>query len=369
MQAHPMMAMMAIRKSLSLNDPETQPDGLWRSLDYIVLRTYGADLMDATELLKELEKRDIVPWEEAGRLRLRARRGSLTDDLRRRIHEHKEGLVEILRAESPSPEPAAAPLLPEGRIGEHREPCPDCGNTWSWPTVSGETGELGWACARCLVSRSQPIHFIPEDGGEPITVPLDTGAPPPVDATTHPRTGRRYVTRLHPCPRCGGRDWGPTGHTEPDGSESWTCLGCGASSGLAADAPPPESRTPPSPIGQARERCARCSGSWYYPASDGWVCSMCVARKAAAGATTPAPGLTSCLLDFVDTLAVADPEGAITGRDLIEVFAPYQHARGIRPSPPREVWGALEKLGYKVRGEDAPEPLIMGLRLVLGEEG
>ena len=137
----------------------------------------------------------------------------------------------------------------------------------------------------------------------------------------------------------------------------------------ASQSDPQESRTPPSPIGQAREPCPRCSGSWYYPASDGWVCSMCVARKAAAGATPSVSGLIELLVDFVDTLAVADPEGAITGRDLIEVFAPYQHARGIRPSPPREVWGALEKLGYKVRSEDAPEPLIMGLRLVLGEEG
>jgi hypothetical protein len=75
------------------------------------------------------------------------------------------------------------------------------------------------------------------------------------------------------------------------------------------------------------------------------------------------------LLDFVDTLAVADAEGATMGRDLIEVFAPYQHTRGMRPAPPREVWGALEELGYEVRGEDTPEPLIMGLRLVLGEEG
>jgi hypothetical protein len=74
------------------------------------------------------------------------------------------------------------------------------------------------------------------------------------------------------------------------------------------------------------------------------------------------------LVDFVGALAVADPEGAITGRDLIEAFAPYQHTRGMRPSPPREVWGALAELGYKVRGEDTLQPLIMGLRLVLGEK-
>jgi hypothetical protein len=75
------------------------------------------------------------------------------------------------------------------------------------------------------------------------------------------------------------------------------------------------------------------------------------------------------LVDFVDALAVADAEGAITGRDWIEIFAPYQHARGMRPAPPREVWGALEELGYEVCGEDTLQPLIIGLRLVLGEEG
>jgi hypothetical protein len=94
---------------------------------------------------------------------------------------------------------------------------------------------------------------------------------------------------------------------------------------------------------------------------------MCVARKAAAGATTSVSGLIELLVDFVDALAVADAEGAITGRDWIEIFAPYQHARGMRPAPPREVWGALEELGYEVHGEDTPQPLIIGLRLVLGE--
>jgi hypothetical protein len=75
------------------------------------------------------------------------------------------------------------------------------------------------------------------------------------------------------------------------------------------------------------------------------------------------------LVDFVDALTVADAEGATTGRDWIEVFAPYQHARGMWPAPPREVWGALENLGCDVHGEDTLQPLISGLRLVLGEEG
>ena len=70
---------------------------------------------------------------------------------------------------------------------------------------------------------------------------------------------------------------------------------------------------------------------------------MCLARKAAARATTSVSGLLELLVDCVDALAVADPEGTTTGRDWIEVFAPYQHARGMRPSPPREVWGALER--------------------------
>ena len=144
----------------------------------------------------------------------------------------------------------------------------------------------------------------------------------------------------------------------------------------AAEAPlpqPAESElTPPasprSREGQACEPCSQCSGSWYYLASDGWVCGMCLARKAAARATTSVSGLLELLVDFVDALAVADPEGTTTGRDWIEVFAPYQHARGMRPAPPREVWSALEELGYEVRGEDTSEPLIIGLRLMLGKK-
>ena len=118
------------------------------------------------ELLKELEKRGITPRLEAGRLRSYARRGSLTEDLDQRIREHKMELIARLdpdasppeaaasqtgpAAEPPLPEPAesepapqAATLPPEGRVGEHRAPGSTCGDTWCWPAVSSETGELG----------------------------------------------------------------------------------------------------------------------------------------------------------------------------------------------------------------------------------
>ena len=294
MQARPLVAMMAIVKTLNLNDRETQPDGLGRSLDWIVLRTYGADLMDATELLKELEKLDIVPWEKEGRLRLRAPRGSLTDDLRRCIDKHKEELVEILRSESSSPEsepaPPADPRPREGQVGQHRAPCPTCGDTWCWPTVSDETGEHDWACATCLVSHSQPIRFMPEGGGEPITVAPDGEPPMPepaaksrwlVERDLDPESVKaaldtclatewggvmpdvpqgRLLSRLNtwlegqgrrpttwpvmraalgvedlikprraviaPCPRCGGTDWGDSGRREADGAAVWQCRTC-----------------------------------------------------------------------------------------------------------------------------------------------
>jgi hypothetical protein len=204
MQADPMVAMMAIGKSLNLNDRETQPDGLGRSLDCIVLRTYGADLMDATELLKELEKHDIIFLEKAGRWSLRAPRGSLTDDLHRRIDKHKEELVEILRSESPSPEPAAAPLVPEGRVGEHRAPCPTCGDTWCWPTVSSETGELGWVCARCFtasLSSPKDLLILPAGDSAPISPLRDTRLR--TDSIPSHKGGRRLDTgngsdRHHP---------------------------------------------------------------------------------------------------------------------------------------------------------------------------
>jgi hypothetical protein len=152
------------------------------------------------EVLKELEKRSITPWLEAGRLCLRARRGSLPEDLLQRIREHKPELIARLypdasppeaaasqtgpAAEPPLPEPAESELAPpadprprEGRVGEHRSPCPTCGDTWCWPTVSSETGELGWACARCFtasLSSPKDLLILPAGDSAPVSPLRDT---------------------------------------------------------------------------------------------------------------------------------------------------------------------------------------------------
>ena len=176
--------------------------------------------MDAIEeVLKELEKRGITLRLEAGRLRSYARRGSLTEDLDERIREHKTELIARLcpdasppeaaasqtgpAAEAPLPEPAD-PRPREGRVGEHRAPCPTCGDTWCWPTVCDRTGELGWACARCFtasLASPKDLLILPAGDSAPVSPLRDTRLR--TDSIPSHKGGRRLDTgngsdRHHP---------------------------------------------------------------------------------------------------------------------------------------------------------------------------
>ncbi|HYN19947.1 MAG TPA: amino acid adenylation domain-containing protein, partial [Thermoanaerobaculia bacterium] len=72
--------------------------------------------MNAWELLSHLRQREIQLWIEGDRLRLRAARGELSDDLRSRISEHKAELLSLLREAHPAGT-ALPPLEPVPRAG------------------------------------------------------------------------------------------------------------------------------------------------------------------------------------------------------------------------------------------------------------
>ena len=81
--------------------------------------------MTSEELLHELSRQGVQVWAEGDRLRFRAPRGALTDELRAGLSQHKEMLLARLAPAAPAapaPVPAPAPLVPAP--AERFEPFP-----------------------------------------------------------------------------------------------------------------------------------------------------------------------------------------------------------------------------------------------------
>jgi hypothetical protein len=105
--------------------------------------------MRATLLLQALQQRGIELHPEGDTLRYRAPVGALTDELRAQIQAHKAELLGLL---------AGTPAN-EAHVGRHGRPCPQCGDTWQWPTTSGL-----WVCSWCFVGNPQTAPQFADDG-------------------------------------------------------------------------------------------------------------------------------------------------------------------------------------------------------------
>jgi hypothetical protein len=96
--------------------------------------------MAATQVLSTLKKAGCQLRADCNRLIVRDPKHALTDALREQIRQHKSELLALLQA-------ATSPKQhPHGKVGRHGNPCPECGDTWQWPTTTGE-----WLCSWCFV--------------------------------------------------------------------------------------------------------------------------------------------------------------------------------------------------------------------------
>jgi hypothetical protein len=149
--------------------------------------------------------------------------------------------------------PAEPP--PRGAVGRHGAPCPQCGDTWQWPTTTGR-----WVCSGCVVQRPgmpqvAPAHapaaghtYCPGCGATALarqagqttcqgcgacwlpSVDLASDAPTATIRVTNPQTGQVVTLGMYRCPQCRETRWGP----RLDAPELWHCLPC---AGSRRDAP------------------------------------------------------------------------------------------------------------------------------------
>jgi hypothetical protein len=102
--------------------------------------------------------------------------GVLTDELLAALRHHKADLLALLRPAPVSPaetDVAAVPVAsdagpapveteassPRGQVGRHGMPCPQCGDTWQWPTTSGV-----WVCSWCVCGNATTAPRFDKDG-------------------------------------------------------------------------------------------------------------------------------------------------------------------------------------------------------------
>ena len=96
--------------------------------------------MSSLAFLQTLRSYGIELTADREQLRYRAPKGVMTPALLTQIQAHKAELLALLR------EPAANTT---DRVGRHGDPCPQCGETWQWPTAAGT-----WVCAWCFIRPS-----------------------------------------------------------------------------------------------------------------------------------------------------------------------------------------------------------------------
>ncbi|MFP5284214.1 MAG: condensation domain-containing protein, partial [Thermoanaerobaculia bacterium] len=148
--------------------------------------------MTTVKLIAELRERQVELWLEGDRLRYRAPEGGLTPELRSRLQEHRERIVEFLQSarEAVRSERAGIPRAPEGDLPlsfgqsrlwflQHLEPS---NPSYNMPAVLRLEGELDLpvleAALSLLVRRHEPLRttFL-LSGGRPVQV---VGAPAPI---------------------------------------------------------------------------------------------------------------------------------------------------------------------------------------------
>ena len=95
--------------------------------------------MSTLALLETVRSYGIELTADGDQLRYRAPKGIMTPGLFAQIQEHKAEILALLQD-------ASKALL--GTVGRHGTPCPQCGDTWQWPTVAGE-----WICSWCVAGR------------------------------------------------------------------------------------------------------------------------------------------------------------------------------------------------------------------------
>lgn len=163
--------------------------------------------MTATEVLAMLTTAGCRLIPAGDTLRVQDPQQALTDTLRHAIREHKAALLALLtQAQQEHVTPA-----PLGTVGRHGDPCPWCGDTWQWPTTSGQ-----WVCSGCVTGRQGMPQIAPGAG-------MDTShtAPDAVRTLTG-ADGRVWTVAMYRCPQCGGTRWGP----KVDAPDTWWCLDC-----------------------------------------------------------------------------------------------------------------------------------------------
>lgn len=118
--------------------------GACASLRWVGRSDRGGDcsMTTAVEVLQDLHAKQIDLAVEGENLRYDAPEGAVTDDVVDALRQHKTELLVLLTSGTP-PRP--------GRVGRHQAPCPDCGETWYWPTTHN-----GWACSGCVVAGKIP---------------------------------------------------------------------------------------------------------------------------------------------------------------------------------------------------------------------
>ena len=133
----------------------------------------------------------------------------LPDVLIELVRQHKADLLALLQDTSKPP---------LGKVGRHGLPCHQCGDTWQWPTSSGQ-----WVCADCytrsLAPGQAPRIAQSREGATPRTI-----SEPVPDAVRaiHGADGRAWTVAIYRCPQCGGTRWG----NRLDDPEVWCCLDC-----------------------------------------------------------------------------------------------------------------------------------------------
>lgn len=125
--------------------------------------------MTTDELFHTLQELGVTLVTHDERLRVNAPAGVLTEALRHSIRQHKAALLVLLTSSAP-PSP--------GHVGRQQGACPQCGETWYWPTTQGT-----WLCSQCLKGYTPPQSL------PPLPPPVVAGALCP-----RQRLSRRHAT-------------------------------------------------------------------------------------------------------------------------------------------------------------------------------
>jgi hypothetical protein len=110
--------------------------------------------MDSVTLLAEARKAGLEVTTDGERLIVRGPKQA--EPVARQLLAHKAEVMAVLQE---APVDACATPAPLGKVGRHGAPCPQCGDTWQWPTTAG-----AWVCSWCFVGDPQTAPRFADDG-------------------------------------------------------------------------------------------------------------------------------------------------------------------------------------------------------------